>query len=164
MKIKDYINKFSFDEVWSELKNLYPESGAEAYKHAYDILQSLEASTEPTTMRVVVDHVYDAWEDEPDIDPDDYINVYGKDPNSEVCKDTGMSGEEISWGLSFSPWTDWLSYDVEVITEDERCSSELKVLAHILWEMTFCGYDEEDVEDKLDEIKTIKDKYILDND
>lgn len=67
---------------------------------------------------------------------DPYICVSGvsREPN---IKDGDLPAGTY-YAIEFDPWEEWLG--MEVLPESFDGRSELSVLAHVLWEMTFCGY------------------------
>jgi hypothetical protein len=67
-----------------------------------------------------------------------YHNVAGKDGSLRE------DGQEESWGLFLLDWDEWLGMDIERDTLEKN--SELDVLCHCFWEMTWCGYSMDKVE------------------
>lgn len=155
MKVQEYFEKVEINDLLTELFFLYPDQidSRDGYVSMYHKIKTLEPKE--TTMRVVIDRVQQAY-DNPEIDDDDYINVSGIDPTSEE-NEFWQSGEDITWAIEYNPWSEWIAMDVEVRTDDERCASNAKVLAHIIWEMSWAGYTEEEVEDQMNEIKKASD-------
>ena len=46
--------------------------------------------------------------------------------------------------LELNQWTSWLGMDVDPASIERL--GELSFLAHCLWEMTFCGYDQDTID------------------
>lgn len=65
---------------------------------------------------------------------DDGVDVHGREPDNPTY-----------WAIGFMPWAEWLG--MTVVVEGGLVLTEAEQLAHILWEMTFYGWEEEDVED-----------------
>jgi len=160
MTVKELFDKVNHKALLETMYELYPnqEENHEGYVQALFELNSLEPQEEKPTCRVVIDHIYHEYEAPYDhLEPDDYINVSGVDP--EAAEDEyGRSGEDITWAIEYQPWTEWLAMDFECRTDDPRCDSELKQAAHILYEMTFAGYTQTDVANQMAEIQDSTDE------
>lgn len=157
MNLNEMFKKADLSEVLKELYTLYPEEEKNdaGYKEAlYEILIETSPIKGEITERITVDRVYKQYED-PILDTDDYINIYSVDPKAEE-DEFGRSGEDIHWALEFTPWENWLAMEVEVVTPDSRCDTRNKILAHILYEMTFCGYSNKEIKAEKDELISIK--------
>jgi hypothetical protein len=71
---------------------------------------------------------------------EDYYNVCG----------TYLNDNE-TYGLEFENWDEWLGWDV--LQESLDVFGELNCLCHILYEMTFNGYSQEDIQLEHDALK-----------
>ncbi len=81
-----------------------------------------------------------------DFDNTEYVNVSGYYTNP---KDN--TGEHtMSLAIEFTPWNEWLGMDVSPESLSEF--NELEIIAHCLYEMTFVGYGEEEIQAELDKI------------
>jgi len=49
-----------------------------------------------------------------------------------------------SYAIEFRPWAEWLDMDIDEETLSNYLESE--IIVHCIWEMTFCGYDNDDVQ------------------
>jgi hypothetical protein len=66
-------------------------------------------------------------------------------------------GDDQRWGLSCTSWKEWLS--MPVLTEPEVGSlSDLETAAHILYEMTWGGWGEDDVTEKREYLTDLMDE------
>jgi hypothetical protein len=67
------------------------------------------------------------------------------DPGEGAYWDVSCSseGDEQRYGLDLSPWKDWLAMHVPPALEDAMQAAE--IVAHCVWEMTFCGFTPEAV-------------------
>lgn len=65
-------------------------------------------------------------------------------------KDDPMLKEEIVWALDFSTWSDWLTWRID--SEVHKNFSEVDIICHCLWEMTFMGFDEKSIKNKCDSL------------
>lgn len=67
----------------------------------------------------------------------------------------GEDADGSEWSLSFVPWADLLEREVRV----KNCDlTPAQMLAHVLWEITFYGFNSEDVEIGRDDLKARMDK------
>jgi hypothetical protein len=149
----EIFNENENEDIIKTIFELYPEQvkNIEGYKKMIIALRDVNPNPEPQTMRIEVYHCYQEWDFQDE--PDDYIGVHGLDPEAVLDELSGQKGEEIGWAIEYSPWADWLSWTVSTsCSDDERTNSELKLLAHCLWEMTWAGYSEEQVKEQSDEI------------
>src|SRR5690606_21284179 len=106
------------------------QKSIEGYRKVYGVLQEIASSD--TRMQLEICLVED--------DEFDYHDVCGIRP-----------GETTSYAIEFRPWSEWLGMTV---TEKTLASyTELEILAHCLFEMTFMGFDEETIQDEWDKIK-----------
>ena len=150
MKVADLYRNVPSGDLFEALFELYPhheKNRLGCYK-AYSLIKIIEAFI-PTTTKCVVEHVYREHEN---LDPDDFIDVYGVDPETEPDQ-WGRKGEDVSFGLDFRKWGEWLNMELIVKTKDPRCDSDAKVLSHIFYEMTWHGYDEQQIADEFDGLR-----------
>ena len=149
----EIFNSFESEDIIKQLLELYPDQvkNVEGYKGMLTAMRDINPNPEPQTMRIQVYRVIQEWEGT-DIETDDYISVHGIDP-------AGDGGEDVGWAIEYSPWEDFLSWEVECIcTDDPRCDSFLKVFCHIIWEMTWAGYDQVEIKAQIDELMAVKDR------
>ena len=127
------------------LLELYPDEkeNIAGYQKMFNKLQLL--SPTPTEINIVV-----KWETD-DFDGTKYVDVSGKynDPKTEE--------EEFSQALEFTPWSEWLA--MGIATESQQNFNELEIIAHCLFEMTFVGFEEEVIQEKIQNIEAEAEKY-----
>lgn len=86
------------------------------------------------------------------------LKEYDCDPNFECDKETyvDVSGQkkipdpnEITncYAIEFLEWDKWLGIDIA--TETSKNFSDLEIIAHCLYEMTFIDYDEDNIQGQL---------------
>lgn len=64
--------------------------------------------------------------------------------------------EKHAQAIEFQPWREWLG--MEIHPDVFRQYSDLEIIAHSLYEMTFIGFDEKEIQDELNIIqKSIED-------
>ena len=154
MKLVDLIQKFRWDEVqnngsavgYHNLLRLYPdqENSLAGYEHVYGtLLSTFPVETNLRIMvaqsaTIIVEHVQEDVQGE-------YWDVSGKGGETET-----------SCAIEFQPWGAWLG--MEIANETRPRCSEMDILCHCLWEMTFFGYTPKEVQEIYDDIlQTAKD-------
>ena len=149
MKLIDIINANHWLSVELTLVHLYPdqEEMLDEYRSVYEILKNTEP--ENNNMRIVLT--------EYDSDPDDeselktYIDVSGEDNTKNE------SGQIISYAIEFVEWKRWLGMD---ITPETLINfTELEIIAHCLYEMTFIGFDEDEIKEQLESLDNTIEEY-----
>ena len=145
MKFIELLRKYTDEEIIDELKKNYNDIHDESYKSALTELRELTPSTEAQDLKINVEIIKEQF-GEP-IEPFLSCDGIGPDENGEIVR----------WGIEFDKWEEWLAKD---ICEDNfKELSEITILAGIIWEMTFIGYTQKDVQDKADELNE-RFKYI----
>jgi hypothetical protein len=143
MKFKDLIDKYAWDDAQAALLRLYPdeEKSIEGYQQVYEALRSL--SPAETKMRICIESVTS------DLDGETYEDVSGKDGRTrreaspEVDWNDEQGNKEESFGIEFTDWAEWLGMEIDAETAARY--SELEIIGHCLWEMTFFGYTQEKI-------------------
>ena len=130
---------------WVDLKKamlkLYPkqEINIDGYEEIYYKLLSLEPTETGQTLHIRSNEGY-----EPDDPP--WFDVFGKDGSmNEYAPE-----HEQTFALEFTPWSAWLSMPIHYMTMEQH--SNVDILAHCLYGMTFCGFDEEAIKEQMDEL------------
>ena len=150
MKFKNLIYKYNWNDVQSTFMQLYPdqEKSIEGYKEVFEELRYIKPVE--TKMRIVIEDVYDEY------DKNNYTHVSGKDgtlnkeSNPEHFKDDDIGNQEVSYAIEFTDRAEWLAMDID--HESLSRYSELEIIGHCLWEMTFCGFTREDIKRAIDTI------------
>jgi hypothetical protein len=145
MTLKDLVQNNSWLSLASVLIDLYPEEeeNIEAYQMVFNKL--LIMNPEETGMAIVIKSVTD------DFDGEEYVDVSGK------YKHPQDEEEAVLQAIEFTPWNKWLGMDIG--SEGLGNFSELEILAHCLYEMTFAGFEEEEVQEQLDSLKKSIEDY-----
>ena len=156
MTFNDIIKKNSWSSVRHQFLKDYPqeEKNIEGYELVYKKLCLL--SPKKSRMRIIVEVVpQDEFNDEP------YVVVSGKNGtlNKELDdfkylkekEDSEYANSEVSYAMDFSPWAEWLGMEIDPETANKF--SELEIITHCLYEMTFVGFDEETIQKESDKIK-----------
>ncbi len=127
------------------LLELYPDEkeNLSGYQKMFNQLQLL--SPTPTEISIVV-----KWETD-DFDNTKYVDVSGKYNNPKTEE------EKFSQALEFTPWSEWLA--MEIADESLQDFNELEIIGHCLYEMTFVGFEEEEIQEKIQDIEAEAEKY-----
>ena len=141
MRFKDLIRNYSWLSVEIKLLDLYPgeKFRISAYK---DIFFQLQVMTEKKSdMSIVIGKEYDR-----DAPNGYYVGVSGRK------KDNANDEHEITpfYAIEFTPWDEWLSMEIDSNTINEF--TELDIIAHCLYEMTFIGFDETKIQGELNHL------------
>lgn len=146
MRLNELIETNNWLSVSMTLTSLYPDQneGLEAYKKVYGILQQ----TVPTNseIEIVLQQCYDDETNE-----ESYFDVSGLKRDSQNLQLTN------SLAIEFVPWTEWLGMTVS--SDALNQFSELEIISHCLYEMTFVGYDETEIQKQFSIIETTFEEY-----
>lgn len=137
MVVKDLIFKYEPETIINRLIALYPDSDKESYLHAIAELKSLKPKK--TTMSIAVYEYGDVDEKR------DYVRVNG------IGTDEGEYHD--NWALDFTDWREILS--MKITQSSINYFSLLDVVCYILWEITFNGYSNKEIQEQLQDLKKI---------
>lgn len=142
MKLYELVRNCDTEQVLQSLvEDLFVEKdNLEGYEIVLEKLKIMQPVESDDPVKIIAE-IYDPKEDPiyPTDDPP-YWSVSGIKEN-----------DDIHWALEFTPWEEWLSSEVF-----ELCLAKHphhKIVAACLWEMTFCGYDQDDIKDQVDDLK-----------
>jgi hypothetical protein len=123
---------------------LFPEQtgSIENYRLAYEALKFLQPID--SDIEIVLDP-YDN-DGQPSV-----VDVSGRNPHPEPEDITN------SLALEFTSWGKWLGMDIDSLTLKEF--TEQEIICHCLNEMTYAGFDEEDIQSEFSKLKSIVDEY-----
>jgi len=144
MTFKKLLQSNSWLSVAEILLELYPDEATNisGYQEVFEKLLFMNAGDSEITICVV--HQKD------DFDGEQYVDVSGKYefPKNEE--------EKFSQAIEFSTWDKWLG--MKISQESLLVFTELEIISHCLFEMTFVSFEEEDIQEKLNSIqKNIED-------
>jgi len=137
MKFKELVDKFNDKELVDKVVELYPDSNPDAYYYMLSKLRDIEQTKSNMFIEV---YYYEPTQE--------FIEKFDDEPYHSVH---GLEKDNItSWGLEYSHWGEWLAMEIHEKTIINY--TEIDIVGHCLWEMTFHGYDTETVQEQLDEI------------
>jgi hypothetical protein len=139
MKFYELLTKYSNEQIIDSLHKNYSDIVDEAYLSALKELRALTPSKEAQDVEIHVAFEKDDLDDESD---KLYLACDGIGPDDD--------GKIIRWGIEFDSWVEWLAKDIHSKCLEEL--DELTILAGIMWEMTFCGYSQSDLDDRRDDL------------
>ena len=79
------------------------------------------------------------------------MHLHGKSTNPE-SKDYGTR-----FPIYFDPWAEWLGMSINA--ETLKTFSELEIVSHCLFEMTFEGFDEVTIKESADNLNKVSDEF-----
>jgi hypothetical protein len=152
MRFKELLSKFTWDQVKDKMIELYPdqENTIDGYMDVFLKLNAIEP--EDNDMRIYVHMQSDILEEEPP-----FPCVSGR--NGKLNRDTSperlVKEENKEWldsetvyAIEFEPWSQWLGMEID--NESYKDFTELEIVIHALWELTFMGFSEESVTEQKD--------------
>ena len=130
MKLSELFSRYTWQEVEPVYLELYRKEKRKRKRtrEAFKYIQSLK----PVGCEIRIHLEYQ------DDEEGGYHDVSGRDGSLRE------NGEEECFGLFLVDWDEWLGMEIEAGTLEKY--SELDVLCHVFWEMTWCGYSMEKVE------------------
>lgn len=155
------VKEHGMEKIVDRVCEIYPEE-KDNYEGHVVVLGNLltKKPTEITEecyqgMEIEITHVIDDWRDKPEDEYEEWDDVHGKNgmtraqssPQIEALKDDHT---EECWALDFTPWAEWLGMPIRQSTLENY--SELDVMAHCLWEISWMGFDEKYIQEKKDEL------------
>ena len=90
---------------------------------------------------IIVSNEKDTFDDE------GYVNVSGKYNYPKENTDE----HSYSLALEFTAWNEWLGMDID--KKSLQNFSELEIIAHCLYEMTFMGFEEEEIQAEMNKVE-----------
>jgi len=143
MKFKDLIDKYKWDGVYSTFMQLYldQEKNIEGYKRVFEELRTLEPVE--TKMCIVIEDVFDEYDKEYCAHVSGKDGTLNKESDPEHFKEDEVGNQEVLYAIEFTDWAEWLAMEIE--QEYLSKYSELDIIGHCLWEMTFYGFTQEKI-------------------
>ena len=142
MTLKELFKKNSWLSVREDLYHCYPDEklNDHGYEAVFSKLQVMDAANSDLkiVLRTVAD---DTFSEEP------YVDVSGKKWES---KNGNGTGRYESYAIEFKPWEEWLGMKIDEISLREF--TETEILAHCLFEMTFVGFDQKQIQKRYEEM------------
>mgnify|MGYP000861809187 FL=1 len=153
MILKELITGKDFDTIWKRLVELYPdqEDLKETYSEVFDKLQNLTVEKIEDPYEIVIDMIDEKEE---------HKKLFSKEEDSLTEEEfnqlgisydvSGRKSDGVKYGIEFVPWEEWLGMGISKETLDTFDENE--IIAHVLWEMTFIGYEQEEIQAEFDRL------------
>ena len=130
--LKDLIMQVELKDVKEAILKFYPDQdiNLEEYERVFNKLQSLDP------VKTNEDWILDVKLIKSVLNDDEmFWDVSGLWLNS--------SDPELSWGLEYTSWKEWLAFEIQ--EEQLQLLNKSEFIALCLYEMTFNGFDEEKI-------------------
>jgi hypothetical protein len=134
MKLKEILSKTKWENIQSKLLEIYPDyqNSIKGFEKVYHELLTLTPNEHCTKYIITISRIEEK-------DGEIWYSVYGTKNNSNA-----------TYALDFTRWEKWLSY--ELSDETIMNYSNEEIVTHCLWEMTWDGFSQEQIEAKAEKI------------
>lgn len=149
MKLIDLIRQNSWLSVELTLLDIYTEEkkNISGYEEIFRQLVSMPV--------IETDMIIEIKREIDDFDNEEYIDISGRKKNEP--KD--QKEQEISYALEFTPWSEWLGMQID--KNSIKNFTEFEIISRCLFEMTFIGFDENEIQEELNKINDTTEEYKL---
>jgi len=147
MKFYQLIKSYNWLSIELTLLQLYPDQHVmlDEYRNVFEKLNTL--TPEDDDMLIVLTDCDTEFKGEKET----YVDVSGRkrirEPDRIDC----------SYAIEFVAWNKWLGMDLAEETVEHF--TDLEIIAHCLFEMTFVGYEEEEIQEQFDAINDRVEEY-----
>jgi len=153
MVLKQIINNYTWLNIKPKLLELYPEEEENGNLALYEEVLEKLRFMHPVSSDIMLNITYQ----QDDFDNETYVDVSGKDLNPDPSRSHQDTIYTDACAIEFTPWNKWLGMEITVNTLSDF--SELEILCHSLYEMTYIDFDEESIQNEIERIKDMKDEY-----
>ncbi len=147
MTLVELIKSHAWLSIQLTLQILFPdqEEYMEDYEKMFNELQVTPSKASNITIDVEL--IHDSYDDT------QYVDVSGYYTNPADRTDEFSN----SLAIEFTPWNEWLAMPID--EKSLKNFSELEIIAHCLNEMSYSGFEQEEIQEELSRIKEIKEDY-----
>lgn len=154
MNFAELLKSVTWPDVKAALFWSYPDVAEflEDYRLALAKLKQLQPVA--SSMRIIVKKPY-----RPGFDEEPFIEVIGR--NGQLNREQvdfqyfqdkdDYANAETDFSISFHRREEWLGMEIDAASLDHFTASQ--ITAHCIWDMTFHGFEQSEVQETLDEIK-----------
>ena len=154
MKLRDLLSTIDDAQLRAAFAVAYPRLTEESVEDHIGVAQQLRSMEpepvtsdegDPVTTIVVTRKRAQHWE--------------GEGKGAEFWFDVSgrSAGTNTLWAIEFTPWAQWLG--LEVVVEPAGTPFRApELLAHCLYEMTFCGFTQQAIQARLDHLVGVKEE------
>jgi hypothetical protein len=167
MKLHELLNDLSWIEIQEALLRNYKDTEKSIKKYEEVFFKLIKMNPVENTMRISISYVEKDLIEDNDFQP--YWHVCGlngtlqKNSNDADLfqeADKEFLNSEVSYAIEMTPWNEWLGMEIDQETANNVELTRADIVAHCMWEMTYCGYDEKNIKEKfdnlMDQVKEIK--------
>ncbi len=133
--LKQLVDQHTWTEIEPRFRELYPKASIEGHAVAYEEIRFVVPQQDNEPMPITVREV---------------------PPDPKFFEEGGWysvgaynAKEDQGYAIEFSPWSWWLAQDLH---EDTLKLPPIDILCHCLHEMTYCGYSQDEVKTRSDDI------------
>lgn len=134
MILKDLVDRNEWLSIALVFDKLYPDFVDSLEEHEQVFLTLKQLDAQPSSMMIKL------------TDYQTYIDISGLKKNQEE-----------SYAIEFRPWSEWLG--MQLFPENLLEFTELEILAHCLFEMSYFGFNEGEIQDQIQQIEKLKQDY-----
>lgn len=134
MIFKELIQKTQWKDIKQKMLELYPDEyeNLGAYRYVWYQLVYILDPKQNNMEILICDRV------------DDLLGDY------EIYQDvSGWDGIQ-RWAIEFTPWEEWLG--MKINEETLKKYSRDEIVVHCMWEMTYCGFNQKEIKEEIDEL------------
>ena len=150
MKLLQLIKSYNWLSIEMTLLNLYPDQIKiiTEYRNVFETVQTLEP-IDNDMLIVITEYKSDTFDGTED--NASYVDVSGR----KLINDPTLFSN--SYAIEFENWGKWLG--MELAPETLKFYNELEIISHCLYEMTFCGYEQDEIQEKFQSINKTVEEY-----
>ena len=147
MTLSEIIKSNSWLSIKLTLEKLFPDEQEfwDDYEKVFNELKGLQPK--PSNITIDIHWVHDDYDDTKYVDVSGYYTNLA-DRTNEYTN---------SLAIEFVPWEEWLGMPIDEKSLKEF--TELELISYCLNEMTYTGFEQEDIQAEINRIKEIKDEY-----
>ncbi|MFA5154727.1 MAG: DUF6557 family protein [Clostridia bacterium] len=138
MTLKELISEFKTKDILKRLIKLYPDQKKSVIGYINVLKELSKLKPKSDKMQILIEKEYDKY------DKKSYLHVCAIDSKKQT------------YAIEFEPWNTWLG--MEINPQSYKICSELDIICHCLYEMTFVGFSNEKVKQERNNLtKLLKD-------
>lgn len=143
MKFSELVKDVNWQEVKESLQKFYEYNKTELSNHqiVFEKLKYIEPVENDMRITVAFQEP-DGW-----LVEEGYWYVDGK-----KCTED-FADSEVGFALDFTPWNEWLGMEIDQESANDIRLMRADIVALCLYEMTFHGYDESDIQEVFSELE-----------
>lgn len=147
MTLFELIKSNAWLSVKFTIGKLFPDQHefADDYEKMFQQLKEMQPKASDIT--IDIETIHDTYDDTYYVDVSGYYTNPAK-RNDEISN---------SLAIEFVPWAEWLGMPID--KNSLKNFNELEIIAHCLNEMSYSGFEQEEIQSQFNQIKNIKNEY-----